>query len=205
MKIRGKSQDYWEVVHPLNSHNLDNCWIYALCTILHFSYTYWLGEQPVVAVTDYQKIIDTFQKDGAAYEGRLVSAEMDRITRGILKLSGQTTSSNRNTIVISLPKERSSWCGGGKPIFRNYRGARQGMSKTQRAARGVGFKKRSYDTYSVVTVEYVITVESVSCCPCRHGVGMARNCPTKSGMDGVRRVAEDHMDPRCQLLGALER
>lgn len=45
-------------------------------------YTYWLGEQPVVAVTDYQKIIDTFQKDGAAYEGRLVSAEMDRITRG---------------------------------------------------------------------------------------------------------------------------
>lgn len=58
---------------------------------VHLRYTYWLGEQPVVAVTDYQKIIDTFQKDGAAYEGRLVSAEMDRITRGILKLSGQKT------------------------------------------------------------------------------------------------------------------
>lgn len=33
-------------------------------------YTYWFGELPVVAVTSYKTIIETFQKDGDAYAGR---------------------------------------------------------------------------------------------------------------------------------------
>ncbi|KAH7706767.1 CYP-33D3 protein [Aphelenchoides avenae] len=35
-------------------------------------YTYWVGEQPFVAVTDYKLIAETFHKDGDAYAGRPV-------------------------------------------------------------------------------------------------------------------------------------
>jgi len=31
---------------------------------------YWLGELPVVAVVDYQTMVDSFQKEGDAYSGR---------------------------------------------------------------------------------------------------------------------------------------
>lgn len=38
--------------------------------LLSCRYTYWMGEMPIVAVNDYKKIIETFQKNGDAYAGR---------------------------------------------------------------------------------------------------------------------------------------
>uniref|UniRef100_A0A915E2F3 Lipocalin/cytosolic fatty-acid binding domain-containing protein n=1 Tax=Ditylenchus dipsaci TaxID=166011 RepID=A0A915E2F3_9BILA len=45
-------------------------------------YTYWVGELPVVCITDFNKIIETFQKDGETYAGRYNAAEMDKLLKG---------------------------------------------------------------------------------------------------------------------------
>ncbi|KAI6174478.1 Cytochrome P450-33C9 [Aphelenchoides bicaudatus] len=45
-------------------------------------YTYWMGDFPIVAVTDYNTIIDTFQKDAEAYSGRYAFVEFMKLTRG---------------------------------------------------------------------------------------------------------------------------
>ncbi|KAI6195869.1 Cytochrome P450-33C9 [Aphelenchoides besseyi] len=45
-------------------------------------YTYWLGELPLIAVTDYEMIMDTFHKDAEAYAGRWSFPEFDFMVRG---------------------------------------------------------------------------------------------------------------------------
>lgn len=51
-------------------------------TVIRFSYTYWLAELPVVAVNDYPKIVEMFQKDGDTYAGRLHNEEIDMMVKG---------------------------------------------------------------------------------------------------------------------------
>ncbi|CAK5087052.1 unnamed protein product [Meloidogyne enterolobii] len=45
-------------------------------------FTIWFGEQPQVCVAEYNKIIETFQKDGEAYSGRFGFEEFDKLVRG---------------------------------------------------------------------------------------------------------------------------
>jgi cytochrome P450 len=45
-------------------------------------YTYWMGELPIVAVTDYKTIMDTFHKDGETYAGRYSFVEWTKIIKG---------------------------------------------------------------------------------------------------------------------------
>uniref|UniRef100_A0A915DRQ3 Unspecific monooxygenase n=1 Tax=Ditylenchus dipsaci TaxID=166011 RepID=A0A915DRQ3_9BILA len=45
-------------------------------------FTYWVGEMPIVCITDYEKIIDTFQKDADTFAGRTTFPEMDNILKG---------------------------------------------------------------------------------------------------------------------------
>ncbi|KAH7725792.1 Protein CYP-33C9 [Aphelenchoides avenae] len=46
-------------------------------------YTYWMGVLPVVAINNYEKIIETFQKDGDAYAGRMTKIEaLNKVIRG---------------------------------------------------------------------------------------------------------------------------
>ncbi|KAI1710512.1 cytochrome p450 domain-containing protein [Ditylenchus destructor] len=42
-------------------------------------YTMWLGETPVVCISEYSKIIETFLKDGDTYAGRFNFVEFDKI------------------------------------------------------------------------------------------------------------------------------
>ncbi|KAI1710514.1 cytochrome p450 domain-containing protein [Ditylenchus destructor] len=44
-------------------------------------YTMWFGESPVVCISEYSKIIETFQKDGDTYAGRWNFVEMDKILK----------------------------------------------------------------------------------------------------------------------------
>lgn len=41
-----------------------------------------MGEQPVVCVASYEKMVETFQKDAEAYTGRINFPEFDRIIKG---------------------------------------------------------------------------------------------------------------------------
>jgi cytochrome P450 family 33 len=45
-------------------------------------YTYWMGELPIVAVTDYETIVETFQKDAETYAGRYAFVDFMKLTRG---------------------------------------------------------------------------------------------------------------------------
>uniref|UniRef100_A0A915P1M9 Unspecific monooxygenase n=1 Tax=Meloidogyne floridensis TaxID=298350 RepID=A0A915P1M9_9BILA len=45
-------------------------------------FTIWFGEQPQVCVAEFNKIIETFQKDGEAYSGRFTFEEFDKLVRG---------------------------------------------------------------------------------------------------------------------------
>ncbi|CAK5088304.1 unnamed protein product [Meloidogyne enterolobii] len=45
-------------------------------------FTIWFGEQPQVCVAEFNKIIETFQKDGEAYSGRFGFEEFDKLVRG---------------------------------------------------------------------------------------------------------------------------
>uniref|UniRef100_A0A914M7G5 Unspecific monooxygenase n=1 Tax=Meloidogyne incognita TaxID=6306 RepID=A0A914M7G5_MELIC len=45
-------------------------------------FTIWFGEQPQVCVAEFNKIIETFQKDGEAYSGRYKFEEFDKLVRG---------------------------------------------------------------------------------------------------------------------------
>ena len=42
-------------------------------------YTYWFGEQPVVAINDFKTIIETFGKDGSTYEDRPIDKEFMKV------------------------------------------------------------------------------------------------------------------------------
>uniref|UniRef100_A0A915ME90 Cytochrome P450 n=1 Tax=Meloidogyne javanica TaxID=6303 RepID=A0A915ME90_MELJA len=46
-------------------------------------FTIWLGEQPTVCVAEYNKIIETFQKDGETYSGRFRFEEFNKLIKGI--------------------------------------------------------------------------------------------------------------------------
>jgi len=45
-------------------------------------YTFWSGAMPMVLVTDYKTIIDTFQADADSYAGRYSFTEMTKLVRG---------------------------------------------------------------------------------------------------------------------------
>ncbi|KAH7718338.1 CRE-CYP-33D1 protein [Aphelenchoides avenae] len=45
-------------------------------------YTYWLAELPVIAVNDYSKIVEMFQKDGDTYAGREHNETIDEMMKG---------------------------------------------------------------------------------------------------------------------------
>ncbi|KAL3109350.1 hypothetical protein niasHT_015195 [Heterodera trifolii] len=45
-------------------------------------FTVWMGEQPVVCVVDYAKIMAHFQRDGDAFAGRLVHSEFEKAMHG---------------------------------------------------------------------------------------------------------------------------
>src|SRR4051794_6596186 len=45
-------------------------------------FTYWIGEAPIVAITDFELIKETFLKDGETYAGR------DYLNAGFLHLKG---------------------------------------------------------------------------------------------------------------------
>jgi hypothetical protein len=47
-------------------------------------YTYWCGEIPIVAVTEFNLIKETFIKDGDAYAGRNFFTPFQKILRGNL-------------------------------------------------------------------------------------------------------------------------
>jgi hypothetical protein len=49
-------------------------------------YTFWLGLQPVVAVSDYKLIVDSFYKEAEAFAGRAQETEYFNLVRGILVL-----------------------------------------------------------------------------------------------------------------------
>ncbi|KAI6222259.1 Cytochrome P450-33C9 [Aphelenchoides besseyi] len=45
-------------------------------------YTYWMGSIPIVAVAEYNTMVETFQKDGETYSGRYAFKEFDALVRG---------------------------------------------------------------------------------------------------------------------------
>lgn len=50
-------------------------------------YTYWLGESPVVMVSDYESIVELFVKDGETYTGRQKTPQWMNLVRGKSKRS----------------------------------------------------------------------------------------------------------------------
>lgn len=45
-------------------------------------HTFWLGEIPIIAITDYNMIQELFVKDGDAYAGRMKVGDLMEETRG---------------------------------------------------------------------------------------------------------------------------
>uniref|UniRef100_A0A1I8BY93 Unspecific monooxygenase n=1 Tax=Meloidogyne hapla TaxID=6305 RepID=A0A1I8BY93_MELHA len=45
-------------------------------------FTIWFGEQPHVCIADYNKIMETFQKDGETYSGRYRFEEFEKLIKG---------------------------------------------------------------------------------------------------------------------------
>ena len=45
-------------------------------------FTYWVGETPVVSITDFNLVRDTFIKDGDSYTGRNFFPKFQKILRG---------------------------------------------------------------------------------------------------------------------------
>jgi hypothetical protein len=62
-------------------------------------YTYWLGELPAVAITDYETTVETLVKDGDAYAGRTDFIEFNELIRGSLCTSAQ------NVQKVGTPKK----------------------------------------------------------------------------------------------------
>ena len=46
-------------------------------------HTIWLGENPMVAISDYNLIMETFIKDGDAYAGRVQHEDFAKIFRSL--------------------------------------------------------------------------------------------------------------------------
>ncbi|KAI1705045.1 cytochrome p450 domain-containing protein [Ditylenchus destructor] len=69
-------------------------------------YTYWLGEDPMVAVCDYNIIMETFQKDGDAYAGRPNHDEFDKFmkgeTNGVIGIEGDKWLEHRRFVIRIL-------------------------------------------------------------------------------------------------------
>ncbi|KAH7718336.1 Protein CYP-33E2 [Aphelenchoides avenae] len=78
----------------------------STCKGYGFSYTYWLAELPVVAVNDYSKIVEMFQKDGDTYAGRQCSDALDKFIRdgasGVLFSDGELWREQRRFAVHVL-------------------------------------------------------------------------------------------------------
>jgi hypothetical protein len=56
-------------------------------------HTFWMGEDPIVAVADYKLIEETFLKDGDAYAGRPITANFPAFLRSMYKISKHLKSS----------------------------------------------------------------------------------------------------------------
>ncbi|KAI6214426.1 hypothetical protein M3Y94_00266900 [Aphelenchoides besseyi] len=69
-------------------------------------FTIWMGREPMVVVADFDLIVDTFQKDGAAYEGRPNEVEYMNLVRGgahgVIFSEGQTWSQLRRFSLHTL-------------------------------------------------------------------------------------------------------
>ncbi|KAI1698652.1 cytochrome p450 domain-containing protein [Ditylenchus destructor] len=70
-------------------------------------YTFWMGEQPVVAITDYKTIKETFIQDGDTYAGRNMFTEHMRLMRdgtinGVLLPEGEEWRENRRFTLQAL-------------------------------------------------------------------------------------------------------
>lgn len=50
-------------------------------------YTYWVGEEPIVSVNEFNQIQEAFVKDADSYTGRPYFAVMDELVRGKSALS----------------------------------------------------------------------------------------------------------------------
>jgi hypothetical protein len=46
-------------------------------------YTFWLGETPIICLTDYNLINETFVKDGDAYVGRIKAPMFMKLIRSM--------------------------------------------------------------------------------------------------------------------------
>lgn len=66
--------------------------MFAICGMIEnpFRFTYWQGELPIVAITTYEKIVDTVQRDADTYTGRLAMEEFTKLFKG-RALVGLTT------------------------------------------------------------------------------------------------------------------
>ncbi|KAI6187471.1 Cytochrome P450-33C9 [Aphelenchoides besseyi] len=69
-------------------------------------FTIWLGMEPLIVVADYNLIVDTFQQDGRAYEGRPDEIEYTKLVRGgatgVIFSEGQTWSQLRRFSLQTL-------------------------------------------------------------------------------------------------------
>ncbi|KAI1707807.1 cytochrome p450 domain-containing protein [Ditylenchus destructor] len=70
-------------------------------------YTFWMAEQPVVAITDYKTIKETCIQDGDTYAGRNMFNEAMRLLRGgtlngVVLLEGEPFRENRRFIIQAL-------------------------------------------------------------------------------------------------------
>ncbi|KAI1712526.1 cytochrome p450 domain-containing protein [Ditylenchus destructor] len=70
-------------------------------------YTYWLAETPIVAITDYKTIKETFILDGDAYAGRELFTEFITETRGgslngVIMTEGDVNKENRRFALQAL-------------------------------------------------------------------------------------------------------
>lgn len=45
-------------------------------------YTFWIGVRPIVAISDYKLIVDTFQREGDAFNGRAQETEYITLIKG---------------------------------------------------------------------------------------------------------------------------
>ncbi|KAI1706699.1 cytochrome p450 domain-containing protein [Ditylenchus destructor] len=70
-------------------------------------YTYWMAEQPIVAITDYKTIKETFIQDGDSYAGRNFFTEHSTLVRGgslngVALIEGDEWRENRRFTIQAL-------------------------------------------------------------------------------------------------------
>ncbi|KAH7714394.1 Protein CYP-33C2 [Aphelenchoides avenae] len=71
-------------------------------------YTYWLGPFPLVSVTGYEKMNETFNRDDGAYDGRIDFSKLDKIVKGgslgIVPTEGATWGEQRRFVMEFIRK-----------------------------------------------------------------------------------------------------